>query len=340
MTAAQILNISENDPERLFNIKEFTYQSKKLKSQWFPDRNTDPQSNTVFVHISTMIKVATRRIETKTWNGPNSISFTTDDYRDFNLTYSKIYDMEFGKMYIGKTIICYVFTEDNKDLYQNGLAMIKKLKYRNKEFEKQFKQYFPKIRFSSKTNIGYVVVMDKPKGAALLQDVIDIQPNNTIIPKQTAWIVGAMYNISVFLDSINIVHNAILPNTVFIDPITHMVMLYGGWWYARPTDSKMTALPSKLISILPNEVIVNKKAKSIYDRLAIKATGIGCLGDPSLIGSKLLMNKDIPKLMLLWLRSPSTNSALEEYEGWYTTLQKCFGKRKFVKMDFDINKLY
>jgi hypothetical protein len=87
-------------------------------------------------------------------------------------------------------------------------------------------------------------------------------------------------------------------------------------------------------------VFKEKKAKTSYDRLAIKGVGIGCLGDSTLIGSRLLMDKDIPKPFLTWLRSPSLANAIKEYEGWDKALESSFGKKKFIKLDVNINDVY
>lgn len=59
-----------------------------------------------------------------------------------------------------------------------------------------------------------------------------------------------------------------------------------------------------------------------------------------MIGMKLLSRKDIPKPMVSWVRAPSGPEAISEYDGWYQTLKTCFGKRKFIKFDVDVDDIY
>ncbi len=187
----------------------------------------------------------------------------------------------------------------------------------------------PKIIQEAETDIGYVLVIEKPKDSVLLQDLIDFLPDNILLPKHTAWVISSMYNIAMFLDHIGITHNSILPSTVFVNPKEHTCYLLGGWWYSVKAETKLKAMPSELTKILPKELFDDKIATTCYDRQSIKALAVNCLGESSLTGSKLLFNKDLPKPMVSWIRTPSKSSALEEYKGWVKTLENSYGKRNY-----------
>ena len=338
-SADKILAIIE--PEDLFTLDGIKVEFMCLRKSWHPDYSDDPRANDVFDRINKLHKTAITRMENDSWNGPASLQFTTSNGKTFRFKYRSYRPFELGKMYIGTTTIIYVIDEANKDLYQAGVKAIKDIKYPKERFRKEFKNAFPSLILNEKTDIGYVVVMHKPKGSVLLQDLIEYFPDNKIDPKHVAWIVGALYNITTFLDFICVTHNAILPTTLFVDPKEHTVAVLGGWWYSVKVGDKIKAVPTELKKILPNEVFDKKIAKSSYDRTAVKGTAIGCLGDPSLVGSRLLLNKDIPKPMLNWLRAPSSDGpAYTEFAGWDETLIKSFGKRKFIKLDVDINDIY
>ena len=135
-------------------------------------------------------------------------------------------------------------------------------------------------------------------------------------------------------------YNSILPTTVFIDPQDHAVYLLGGWWYSTKAGDNVIALPAELMKILPSEVLEDKIAKTTYDRQAVKGVAIGCLGDSTLVGSKLLVNKSIPNAIVNWVRLPSVSSAVDEYQGWYEVLKTCFGKRKFIELNVNIDDVY
>ena len=337
LSADAILAITQ--PEKLFTKEEYSKEFLRLRKHWHPDVNDDPKANDVFIHIISLAEEAKTKILTDSWNGDATLHFNTSS-KNYRLKYHKCRDFELGKMYIGSTTVAYVLDEANEDLFKNGVRAVKGIKYPKAKFKEEFAKLFPNIKFHDKTDIGHVVVMDKPKGSVLLQDLIDYMPPNTIDPKHVAWIVSSLYNIATFLDFVGISHNSILPTTVFVDPEKHSVSLLGGWWYSVNVGSKLKAIPTELTKVLPSEVFKEKTAKSSYDRLAVKGVAIGCLGDPTLVGSKLLVSKDIPKPLLNWIRTPSSGTAVEEYTGWDTALEKSFGKKKFIKFDFDITKIY
>ena len=340
LTAEEILQIDTQNPEKLFSLDSFTKEFFRLRKFWHPDYNSDPLAKDVVYHLTQLSKTAKTRIETNTWNGKASLRYTkTGDDKSFRFNYRSMREFELGKMYIGKSHVIYVVDSKNKDLFDNGVKAIRGIKYSKKKFEDQFKPLLPNIIQSGKTDIGYVLVIDKPKNFVLLQDLIDFLPDNILPPKHTAWVLSSMYNIAMFLNHLSITHNSILASTIFVDPSNHSCMLLGGWWYSAKQNTKLKAIPSELIKILPKKLFTDKKAKTCYDSQAIKAVAINCLGDSTLGGSKLLFNKDIPKQIVNWIRTPASDSALEEYEGWNKTLENSYGERKFIKFSTDISQI-
>jgi len=339
-SAEEILKIDIMSPEKLFSLDGFALELKRLQGKWHPDVNANPLANDVFVHLMALAETAKARIQTNSWNGLASLKYTVTGGKTFRFTYRQFRTFELGRMYIGSKYVLYVIAGENKDLYENGVKAIKNIKYNSAKFENEFKKLMPSIVRNDETDIGYVVVMNKPKDAVLLQDLIDFLPNKILPPKHTAWVVSSMYNIAMFLNHMGITHNSILPSTIFVNPKEHTCMLLGGWWYSAKIGADLKAIPAKLIKILPSELLVDKKADSRYDAQAVKAVAIGCLGDPTLVGSKLLFNKDIPNEMVNWIRAPSNSPMLGEYSGWIATLERCYGKRKFTTFDYDISQLY
>jgi len=319
LSAEEILQTDFQNPEKIFSLDNFTKEFFRLRKKWHPDYSDDPKANEVFQHLMLMAETAKGRIVSNTWNGKASLQYTTTADKTFRFKYTSLREFELGKMYIGKHHVIYVIESKNKDLYDNGVKAIKGIKYKEKKFENQFKSLLPKIIQATETDIGYVLVLDKPKKAVLLQDLIDFLPDNTLPPKHTAWVLSSMYNIAMFLNHLGITHNSILASTIFVDPSEHTCYLLGGWWYSVKENTKLKALPSELIKALPKKLFADKKAKTCYDSQAIKAVAINCLGDSTLGGSKL--------------------SALKEYEGWINTLENSYGERKFTKFTTDISQI-
>lgn len=338
LSAEQILQIKV--PEKMFSLESFDDDRRRLYRKWHPDRNPLSIAETVFKHVKELAEKTETKIHEGTWKGKSSITFTTSN-KTYKFQYRTMHEFELGKMYIGTKVLMYVVDKKYEKLFANGISSIKGIKYPSDEFKQEFSRFLPKIKmFEKQTDIGCVVVLEKPVNTVLLQDLIDFMPDNKLDPKHVAWIVSSLYNIATFLDFVGICHNSITTANVFVDPKMHAVYLFGGWWYSVKDGSKLEALPSEMSKVLPKKVFDEKIAKTVYDRQAIKGLAIRCLGDPSLIGMKLLIRKDIPKTLLNWLRSPSGPNAIKEFDGWYEVLGKSFGKRKFIKFDVDVNNIY
>lgn len=337
LKAAEILKGTK--PEDIFTLDDFDHEYKSLRSKWHPDKNHEANAKEVFQHIVHLATIAKARIEDGCWGGRTSIKFTTSKGKTFRFKYKKEHQFELGKMYIGDNTLMYVLNKDNKDLFDAGVKTIKSIRYPDNKLKAQFEQFLPKIKLEDgQTDIGSVLVIEKPAGTILLYDLI--QHEKMIDPKHVAWITSSLYNISVFFEYIGIVHNSLLPMTVFVDTKNHGVHVLGGWWYSTNANAKLKALPSDLMRVLPVSIMKDKKALTKYDRQAIKGIAIACLGDPSMVGSKLLSKKDIPSMLLRWFRSPSQSTAIEEYKGWSDTLNKCYGERKFIEYKIDSDNFY
>lgn len=339
-TAEQILGINISDPEKLFSPNTIEAQFTFLRIKWHPDKCTHPEADDVFARIGNLKDEADERIKTGTWKGRADIQFiTSKDGKNWRFTYLKMHKFELGKMYIGNGVVMYVLDEANIDLFDAGIKAITGIKYPRKELKDEFPKLLPRIKLADrKSSIGPVLVIEKKQSEILLSDLIDFVPD-IIDPKQTGWITSALYNITTFLDFVGICHNSITPMTVFIDVDKHAVFLYGGWWYATKANGQLKAIPAALVKVFPPKVFKSKKAKTIYDRKAVKVVGLACLGDTS-AGSSLLRRTDIPRPIVNWLRAPSSPDALAEYDGWMKVLKKCFGKRVFVKFPHDVSGIY
>ena len=245
LDADEILSIPLDKPEKIFNQDDLKQMWRRLAKRWHPDTTPfDKDTSGVFAHLKNLFETAEEKAETGTWKGNAEVRFASAG-KDYRFSYRTMHEIEVGKLYVGKHKLMFVLTEDNKDLFDNGIARINAIKYPAK-LKAEFSKYFPKIDFSGESNIGMVAVFDKPEGTALLQDIIDYMPDGRIDPKHVAWITNAMYNITTFLDHVGICHNGITPHSVFIDPVKHGAFLLGGWWYAPPTGGTITAVPRAL----------------------------------------------------------------------------------------------
>lgn len=340
LSADEIFKIPESNPERLFTQTDLKKQWQRFSRKWHPDRSNFDPSGKVLAHIQNIYKEAQKHLDSGTWKGAAEIRFTSGKGKTFRFAYRTMHEIELGKMYVAKGLLMFVVDKDYEDLFNNGIKRIRSIKYPPK-LKDEFVRYFPKIKFVDKTtDIGLVAILEKPQGTVLLQDLIDYMPDNRIDPKHVAWITSSLYNIATFLDHTGVCHNSIIPTAVFIDPANHASILLGGWWYATKNGEKLKAVPSTLLKTLPNEVFDTKISNTKYDRKAVKGVAIACLGDPTMVGANLLIRKDVPKELTSWVRAPSGPDAIKEYDGWYKALENSFGKRKFIKLNVDVDDIY
>lgn len=333
LSASDILKIPQTDPEKLYKKDHLKQQFQQLTSKWHPDRNNDPLADKTFAHIRLLYDKAQVHISENNWNGPAAITFTAIDSTLYQFKYRKIVDISIGKLYIGSRKLMYVIRPEFEDLFKNGVKQLYNIKYENGDIKEQFEPLIPKLLKSLETDIGFVAVFEKTEDVVRLRDVLDYVPDNKLDPKHVAWIMSCMCNIACFLEYNNIAHGAISVDNVWISPQNHTCLLLDGWWYTKTDGEKISALPANLIPVYPTNIFIDKKANMSYDRSLIKAMGLVLLGDSSRTGSMLLTNKEIPSVVLNWLRSTNASSAVQEYNNWITARDTGFGTRKFIKLD-------
>ncbi len=335
-----ILAIPITSPEKLFTKIGLKLELKQLYKKWHPDINPDIDTNKLCSHFQALAKEAQKKIDNNNWNGPAELEFVADG-KTFRLSYKKMHTFELGKIYISSTKICYVIDPEFEDLFRNGIKSIQSIKYPNKKFEDEFKKFVPNIvKVAANADIGHVLVLDKTEDVVMLQDLLDYLPDQKMLPRHVMWVMSSLSNLLCFLEFNKIAHLGISTQTVFVSPEYHSCMIYGGWWYSRPNEEKMIAIPVQLATILPSSVFVDKLAKTQYDRFLVKAIGLASLGDKTLTGSTLLKTAVVPKPILDWLRATPSNTSVIEYSNWDKALTEGFGKREFVKFDINPNNIY
>lgn len=339
-SADRILAVPSDRPDRLFDHDTYTQQYNKLRLLWHPDKNPNPQASSVFSHVSKLYITATQHDRDSKWVGNAELVFVANT-KKYKFKYLKMHLTDTGKMYIGRNKIALLFDSNNEDLFTACHRHIDSIKFPDTQFKKEFDRFLPtnKIR-KFKADVGGIVVINKTPDVINLKDLLAFMPNHKLHPKHVAWIVSSIMNVLAFLEHSNKCHNAITTESVFVSMEHHSICLLGGWGFATATGTQIVAVPSTLQRTLPPELFVDKKSKPRYDQYGLKSLAIECLGDPSLIGSKLLTDKEIPKPMINWLRQPPAGAAKAEYSEWMAVLHESFGDRKFFKFTTDLTKLY
>ncbi len=317
----------QNDPESIFSYDDHVLEARRLLSRWHTDRNKDPKADDVATAIIKLRESAIVKHKDGTWKGRMSITLEREG-KQYEFKHVKSYDIDVGKMFLGRKVQLFLVTEENQDLYENAVNMIESIRYPTQAFETEFRRFLPSIKWKGKTDKGFALVLNKDSEDVVLQDIVD----QYLIPgEHVAWMVNRLYNVITFLDHIGIMHGGIDTMSMLVNPVKHGAILSGGWWYSKKFNDKLVALPSNALNILPKRLITEKRACSEIDQLLIKAYGIQCMGDASGVGSSLVGK--VPARLLNFLRDTKTDSSLKNYKKWESLLVEQFGPRKFVEFN-------
>jgi hypothetical protein len=327
-------------PENLFDKNKIKLQFMKLRKLWHPDYCSLPESGDVFHHIQQLKVRADELIKKGIWNKDGEIEFMTADGKRYVFRFLKKKEIGVGIMFIGAEKIMFMIKQEFEDLYKQAKHSIIEFPFKNKQIEKEFQKFLPIITFAEKLNgDGFIMLIKKHKDAYSLADLIDYH-NGKLEPKQVAWIGSGLFNLAAMFEVSGMTYNGFTSDAIFVKPDDHTIYLLGGWWYSGKVGSMLKAIPSKMARVLPRQLYVEKRMDSCYDGIQIRSTLIEALGDKTMLGSSLLKSSDIPKPILAWLRGIDTGNAVKRYDDWFKVLKSAFGKRKFIEMKIDSNKIY
>lgn len=328
-------------PYELFkgDLKEAKQTYIELMKIYHPDLHKGDNSYIeVTSKINSLYKEAIEELENGRWIEPNFIKLKGTDNKNYSMKFKMSHEFELGNMYIGNNAVMYLVDEENSDLIENALSVLKNLRYENESMKKEFEKYIPKVITTFKTTdekIGMVVKKDED--LICLRDILKYF-DEKMDARSVTWILSSLYNISCFLNYNDIAHNGITINNYFISPENHSGALLGGWWYSKKLKEKMLGVSSELYDVMPHLVKESKESSAMLDLEGIRLIGRTLLGDES--GIQLAFDKEIPKPLSSWLREISVSNPFEEYTKWNDVIIKSFGERKFIEMKIDKEKLY
>ena len=156
-----------------------------------------------------------------------------------------------------------------------------------------------------------------------------------IPPKVCAWIVTRLLSYVCGLQIKGLVHCGINIDSVFVDVESHRVFLYGGWWYCVPVSSKMVGTNQDVYRVMSPLSKRDKRARFSTDIESVKALALKLMGCNSRIQSS-----NVPRPIMEFLRSCSSDSAIEELEKWENALKDGWGTRKFIKVDPKMGEIH
>ncbi|WP_282605823.1 hypothetical protein [Pelagibius sp. Alg239-R121] len=152
-----------------------------------------------------------------------------------------------------------------------------------------------------------------------------------------AWLCSGLMNICAWLEYAGLVHGAISPENILIDPETHAVRLAAGWAFATKVGQHPVALPERTLGLLPRLSLTNETVDTDCDRELVRKTLREALGDPTGTNGAVFA---LPAIISTWINCPSAGSAVDDYAQWCAALEKGWGGRRFVQYPVQVADVY
>lgn len=319
-TKSELLSFTR--PEQLFTEANFKKEYHGLSKILHPDMGGNA---TLFAHVTELYDKAQELATINAWGKIGVVTINGKVY-----AYHSKHDFDLGEVYTTDAEIVYFVKKEFLPL-----PFFSTITYPDDSIKKGLVHMVPTDHSVVKAPEGNYYIIPKLETAFLLKDIMD---KMTIPVRHVAWIVSRLYNISCLLHYNKQVHLDINPISCLVDPTTHHLFLFGGWWYTTGEGRKLTAMPASTYSVIPPSLLLEKKASVEMATEQIKALGRELLGNRN---GTFLQLKGAEPTLAEWFTSPGSNDPYGEFATWQEkTLTKAFGKRTFVKWDIDRKTIY
>jgi len=339
MTASQILAIPSNRPEAIFtgNAAAVRASFAALVKRWHPDHNDGSREATeAFNKIVALHEKAKLRLGAGSAAATETLRVKDSMGRSFDLTCKVRRPFELGELTVSHTKIGFVVDRPRRDLFENGIATLRSVRYPDAKVRVQMERFFPAPKGIYETSEAMVAVFDKTEDIVVLSDLI-AHMGGALPPKHAAWVISGLLNLCCFLEVSGLTNNAISPETVLVSP-THHTAFTLSWWYAARTGHRLTLLPPSTFDLVPASMARDKRASIRLDLESVRAVGLACLGDRT--GASLAGRTDVPSSISTWLRLPPAASAIDDYRCWSEKALPGFGPRRFLKLGITSRDIY
>jgi len=322
----------------------FTNNSDTMKKEyrllvkmWHPDVNKDVSANLVMRHITELYEQGDTLIKKHEWEISNQVIFLTDDNKNITINFQVEKSFELGKYFVCSDKVVYVIDMNQKSYVDNATNIINSFEFADDKMESEMQKFLPKITnyHITKDNKYILVEIAKTSDMLPLSEILTHYMGN-IPHSHVAWIISRLNNILCYLQWSGMALNGISLDTCFISPMYHTVVVYGGWWYAKPLGEKLSSVSLDVYTAMPFSAKSKKISCMLTDIECVKSLGKLLLGCKSGYG----IEKEAPIPFAKYLSKTNSKTNFENYDEWTKVLMDSYGERKFVKMNVDENELY
>jgi len=295
----------------------------RLVAAWHPDVCDDPMAGPVVEHL---LKLRDRALSGK---APEKRVMEAERILDkadgsrMRVTLHSARTTDLGEVLVGTQTISTLYSAEASEIGRRDISAISAFPFADDKMRKQMAAGLPHaLREFALTGNRHIVIQKRMPGEILLSDLL--QRDGPLDPRHAAWLGSGLLNIACWLDWAKIVHGAISPDMILVDPATHNVRLIGGWGFSLPKGARPEILPERTVQRMPRLAVVGQVVDGGVDLELIRLTLIDSLGGGSL-------KSILPKELFSWIGSPPAKTAMEDYTAWHNTLVAAWGPRKFVE---------
>jgi len=221
------------------------------------------------------------------------------------------YEDDSGKFLLKEKVAIY---SGDSTLLKKSLKNYQKLKSFKDKDSVKFHRYLPKdMKFENNELI------------VEFEDRVVPLSGLTLELKHANWVLSRLLEINAWFGQIGMVHCGINPDTIFIVPETHGIIVTSFYHLTRD-EGRLSTVSAKYKNWYTPSVFDKKVASSVIDSELAKKTVICLLGDRS--GSGIKFKKTHSLEIIEFLTKQSHEYPLEVYKEWRKVLTKNF-KPKF-----------
>jgi len=323
------LNMGLRDASKIFtgNEKADKKSFRTLAARWHPDHCRDPKAGEVFAKLVSLrdaARGASRQPAAQE-------AFTTKEGKRKAMRYLTRHETDSGVLLVGRVSIGQIFEADLADIAEAELRTLAGFKFADAKMEVQMRKFLPQHK--SRVDLaggGVLITHERQPGDVLLADLL--AGDGSLPPEHAAWLCSGLMNIAAWLTWAGMVHGAIGPDTVLVDPETHAVRLVAGWGFATASGTRPAMLPNRTLQIAPQMAVKGQVADPSLDLELIRRTTCEAMGTPSLSG---LAGLGLPEPLRNWFMMPPGKDGIADYGKWQKALQDAWGQRRFAKYTGD-----
>lgn len=313
---------------------------RRLVQHWHPDRNPDPRAPQVLIRIQQLYRLA-RKGAPRPSSTVSVVHIKDNNGRVFRYQGHSVQSFELGEVLFANKSFAYHILPSHKNLFDRFIDRVSGFNYATPQMRKSLSPLLPRLAGKVWGPDGGLIVLQRPRDFVSLRHLMEYyaqrNPGSGLPAVHVAWILSGVLNLACYLDHQDLTHNAISPDSVWINPQTHDVSLLGGWFFSHPSGSRIDLLPASSATQASTRFLAEKTADKYFDLALIRALGRELLGDPP--GSRLASMGQSPS-MIEFLLSAANRSAVEEYRAWKQVLLATFGPPKFVPMNITSKDIY